>query len=217
MNRSFPFLCAAAVLGVAATAAADEPATRVAHRSSDLPAPLVHEGWRFSSQGAPAFPIGDLGSRTQLNGTTGFSARVHVGYEYLFGNFGIEPGFAFQVARFGQEDYDGGYLYLGAQPDVKAQLHLGRIAPYATIGFGFDHLSEIGASGEGDSAAGYNTSANGIGFDLAFGADIIVSHSVSIGMAWQIHPGFTTLQFAPGGKSFGLGFMSILFGCTYLI
>jgi len=231
MKRHVPLICAAALAGMVVPAAADElsplakfygtgePArttTRVSQRSG-LPAPLVSEGWRLSSQGAPAIPIGDLGSRTQLNGTIGFSARAHVGYEFLFGNFGIEPGFGVQVARFGQEDFDGGYMYIGAQPDLKAQLHLGRFAPYATIGFGFDHLSETGASGEVDSANGFNTSANGVGFDLAFGADVIVSRSVSLGLAWQIHPGFTSLQFAPGGKSFSVGFMSILFGVNYLL
>ena len=63
---------------------------------------------------------------------------------------------------------------------------------------------------------GGNTSATGIGLDLQLGANVYVSSSASIGLAWQIHPGFTTFKLDDtdftGG---GMAFMSVLFGVTY--
>ena len=101
------------------------------------PRPLAHEGWRFSSQIAPIFPTSDLGdSRDLLAASTGFSPRINLGYEHMFGNLGVTPGFAFQLARFGMQYQDGPVLYFGAQPNVQAALHLGRFAPYASLGLG---------------------------------------------------------------------------------
>src|SRR5262249_4507233 len=106
-----------------------------------LPRPFAREGWRLVTQVAPIFPMSDLGNtRDLMAASTGFSPRFNVGYEFMFGDIGITPGVAIQFARFGMEYQEGSVLYFGAQPNVQAALHLGRFAPYASLGVGVDHF-----------------------------------------------------------------------------
>lgn len=184
-----------------------------------LPPPFAREGWRLDTQLAPIFPTSDLGdTRDLMAASTGFSPRLNVGYEYLFGDIGVTPGVALQFARFGMEYREGSVLYVGVQPNVQAALHLGRFAPYVSLGLGLDHFQLAGGIANLLDELGGNTAANGIGIDLQFGAHVAVSSSVSLGLAWQIHPGFTTFKLEDGDLTGGgMAFMSVLFGVSYML
>src|SRR5262249_37095172 len=189
-----------ALLTFAGVARAD----RLYASSSSLPRPLAREGWRFSAQVAPVFPMSDLGdSRDLLAATTGFSPRINVGYELLFGNLGLTPGFALQFAQLGMKYQEGSVQYFGVQPNLQAALHLGRFAPYASLGLGFDRFSLGGSIGDVIAALGGNTAATGVGVDIQLGANAIVTPSFSVGVAWQIHPGFTRFTLVDGDASSG--------------
>jgi hypothetical protein len=181
--------------------------------------PALREGWRLMTQLAPIFPTSDLGNtRDLMAATTGFSPRINVGYEYLFGELGVTPGVAVQLARFGMEYQDGSVLYAGLQPNVQATLHLGRFAPYASVGVGVDHFHLTGDIANLLDVLGGNTSTTGIGFDVQVGANVAISPSTSLGLAWQIHPGFTTFKLDDTDRTGGsMAFMSVLFGATFTI
>jgi len=181
--------------------------------------PFAREGWRLVTQIAPIFPTSDLGdTRDLMAASTGFSPRIGVGYEYMFGDLGITPGLAVQFARFGMEYQDGSVLYVGLQPNVQAALHLGRFAPYASLGVGVDHFHLAGGIANLLGELGGNTSTTGVGVDLQFGANVFVTPSVSLGLAWQIHPGFTTFKLEDTDRTGGsMAFMSVLFGVSYAL
>lgn len=186
---------------------------------ADIPPPVAQEGWRLGIQFGPYFPMSDLSNSS----TTGIGGRVHVGYEFMFGRFGIKPNLAFELARFGFDDknntgIDGGTLYWGVQPGVEAAVHLGMFAPYAGVTFGFDHYGVTGDLSDAiiQQEGAKTTSGNGFGFGLLFGMNVVVIPNFSFGAAAEIHPGFTSIDFGNGLKSASMGHAGILFAASYL-
>ncbi len=123
------------------------PARRAVRINSGpgLPRPFAREGWRLVTQVAPVF-TSDLGdARDLMAASTGFSPRISVGYEYLFGDgdVGVTPGVALQFARLGMEYQQGSVLYFEVQPKWAA-VHPGRFAPYASLGLGVDRFHLAG-------------------------------------------------------------------------
>jgi hypothetical protein len=202
---------AAILLGIAAPAAAETG--RVATSSQPR---LLRDGWRLTAQIAPIFPNSDLGdSQDLLAASTGISPCINLGYELRYGDIAITPGFAVQFARFGMRYQDGSVLYLGAQPNVQAAIHLGRFVPYVGLGLGVDQFRITGKIADIMGNLGLNTSASGLGLDLQFGLNAILTPTVALGVALQLHPGYTEFKLEDTDYSGGaMAFTSVLFGVT---
>lgn len=184
--------------------------------------PVATEGFRLGGQVGPYFPMGDLSDDSKLGAKVGIGGRVFFGYEFMFDRFGVMPNIAVELANFGTrsvplptgDSSNDSVFYLGVQPGIRAALHLGHFAPYFGMTFGFDHYAASGKATDLLSAQGLKTDANGFGFGVLFGLDIVITPSVSAGMGFELHPGFTSLD--PGnGASYDLSHAALLFGAAY--
>ncbi|HEX4337670.1 MAG TPA: hypothetical protein VH062_17270, partial [Polyangiaceae bacterium] len=110
---------------------------------------------------------------------------------------------------------DGGVFYFGVQPGFTGAVHMGMFAPYFGLTFGFDHYAGTGKIADLAQANNVKTDANGFGFGLLFGLDLVFNPSVSAGIGAEIHPGFTTLDPGNGIKSQDLGHAALLFEGKY--
>jgi hypothetical protein len=174
---------------VAAAAPAADPAPTArgengleAHASPSgpsLPAPYAQSGMRASAALAIVFGTGDF-----KDAPTSFAPDVRVGYEQLYGNFGLEGGLLVRWTdwRMGRVTDDMAYT-LETQAYGRAALHVGRAAPYAGIALGTD-INYI-YSGQLDMS---NT-AVGFGMNLQFGLPIAVTPGVAVELGGDYHPG----------------------------
>ena len=188
----------------------------------DIPPPVATQGMRLGGQVGPYFPMGDLSDNNKLGAEVGIGGRVFFGYEFMFDRVGIMPNLAIELANFGTrsvplptgESSDDSIFYLGVQPGIQAAIHLGHFAPYVGMTFGFDHYAASGKATDLASQQGYKTDANGFGFGILLGLDVVIIPEVSAGLGFEFHPGFTTLD--PGnGQSLDLSHAALLFGGAY--
>ncbi len=214
---------AAAAYPVAGAAPAQYGPAPAEPHHIDLPPPVATQGMRLGLQFGPYFPMGDLSGSGPGSTNVGFGGRIRFGYEFMFGRFGVTPSIALESAIFSSESVpltdgtnaDGGVFYLGVQPGVTAAVHMGMFAPYFGLTFGFDHYAGTGKIADLAQAQKLTTDANGFGFGVLFGLDLVFNPSVSAGIGAEIHPGFTTLDPGSGIKSQDLGHGALLFEGKY--
>jgi hypothetical protein len=189
----------------------------------DLPPPVATQGMRLGLQFGPYFPMGDLAGSGPGSTNVGFGGRIRFGYEFMFDRFGITPSIALETAFFSTQSVpltdgsnaDGGVFYFGVQPGITAAVHMGMFAPYFGLTFGFDHYAGTGKIADIASANNVKTDANGFGFGVLFGLDLVFNPSVSAGIGGEIHPGFTTLDPGNGLPAQDLGHAALLFEGKY--
>jgi hypothetical protein len=167
--------------------------------------------------------MGDLAGSGPGSTNVGFGGRIRFGYEFMFDRFGITPSIALETAFFSTESVpltdgsnaDGGVFYFGVQPGITAAVHMGMFAPYLGLTFGFDHYAGTGKIADLANANNVKTDANGFGFGVLFGLDLVFNPSVSAGIGAEIHPGFTTLDPGNGLPAQDLGHGALLFEGKY--
>lgn len=174
-----------------------------------FPPPVAYPGGRIGLQIGPAVPISDAGDFFN----TGFDVRAHGGYEFMWGNFGLTPGLAFEYAHFGAQKkigIKGASNYVGVSPFLKTALHMWMFAPYFGLGMGFDHAGLSGDLADTNEANNLDTSANGFGFGILFGMDVVFMPNMSAGLMFQVHPGFANMN------DNNMGAFVTHFGATFL-
>ncbi len=166
-----------------------------------LPAPYAQSGLRVDAGAITVFPAGDV---SMLD--TSFSPNVQVGYEHLFGNFGLGGG---GLARFtywrlpAQEDPQDAAWTLETHAYVRAALHVSRLAIYGGASAGLDtNMVHIGM-------LNMSKSAEGFGMNLQAGAELAATPDFAIKAGFDYHPGTdTVIDGAPQSISYyavGLG------------
>jgi hypothetical protein len=153
--------------------------------SSNLPAPMARPGTRVSFDLAAIFPGGDI-----ENFDTSFAPTFRIGYEHLFGNFGLSGG---GMARFTYwllpGDTGNAGWTLETHGFARAALHLGRVAPYLGFTLGIDtNYAYIDFVGESDTTLG-------VGMNLDFGLNVSASPTLAFTFGGDYHPGTDSYEF----------------------
>lgn len=148
-----------------------------------LPAPFVASGMRFSADLAILFASGDI-----KNAPTSFAPDFRVGYEQLYGNFGLEGGGLLRWTdwRMGHETDDMMWT-LETQVYGRAALHVSRAAPYVGLALGTDtnyvYASQVDMS----------KTTVGFGMNVQFGLPIAVTPGIALELGGDYHPGTDTI------------------------
>lgn len=166
-------------------AGGDVKATYHPHHDG-LPAPYATSGLRLDPEFATVIPLGVMSDA--MTGTS-FGAGFRVGYEFLFGNFGLTAGEQTRITwwQLPGDPKDVAWT-LETLAFARAAFHIGRVAPYATVAAGLDtnyiyaHAFDLA-----------NTSL-GFGLDLGAGVSIAASPNIAIDLGADFHPGTDTLN-----------------------
>jgi opacity protein-like surface antigen len=151
--------------------------------AGSLPAPFAVSGMRASANVAILFGTGDL-----KNAPTSFGPDIRVGYEQLYGNFGLEGGGLLRWTdwRMGVETDDMMWT-LETQAYGRAALHVSRAAPYVGVALGTDtnyvYASQVDMS----------KTTVGFGMNLQFGLPIAVTPGIALELGGDYHPGTDTI------------------------
>jgi len=205
-NRDFRRTTAAAQGGLVGGDSHDQPnglsGSYQAAKGSSLPAPMALSGLRLDPEFAFVFPAGDI-----KGANTSFAPNIRVGYEALFGNFGIGGG--------GQVRYTWWQLpgmtkdaawTLETQAYVRAALHISRVAIYGGASLGLD--TNYVYSGMADMSK----TALGLGMNLQSGIEVAATPTIAVKLGFDYHPGTDTIiDGVPGSISYyallaGVGF-----------
>jgi opacity protein-like surface antigen len=166
-----------------------------------LPAPYAQSGLRIDAGGITVFPSGDI---SMLD--TSFSPNILVGYEHLFGNFGLGGG---ALARFtywrlpqGEDPQDAAWTF-ETHAYARAALHISRVAFYGGASIGADtNMVHVGVLNMSKTTTGF-------GMNLQAGAEVAASEQIAIKLGFDYHPGTdTVIDGAPQSISYyalGLG------------
>jgi hypothetical protein len=148
-----------------------------------LPKPFVASGLRMSADLAIVFATGDI-----KDTPTSFAPDLHVGYEQLFGNLGLEGGGLLRWTdwRMGMET-DNMAWTLETQVYGRAALHVSRAAPYVGLALGLDTNYLYAA------AVDISKTAVGFGMNLEFGLPVAVTPGIAIELGGDYHPGTDTV------------------------
>ena len=164
----------------------------------NLPAPVAMSGLRLDPSLAFVFGSGDIGKGVN----TSFAPDIRVGYEALFGNFGLGGG---GMARFTYWQLPSG---MGIDPNnafwtlethayLRAALHISRVAIYGGGSLGVD------TNYMHDGASNMSKTSEGFGMNLQTGVEISASPALAFKFAFDYHPGTDTIvDGAPGSVSF---------------
>lgn len=152
-----------------------------------LPPPMAMSGLRLEPSLAFVFPSGDL-----KGVNTSFAPDIRVGYEALFGNFGLGGG---GLTRFTYWQLPSG---MGIDPNNaawtlethaygRAALHISRAALYGGVSLGVDtnYLH--------DGPTNMSKTSVGFGMNLMTGVEIAASPLLAFRFAFDYHPGTDTL------------------------
>ena len=160
--------------------------TRHYEPGSGLPAPFATSGIRLDPELTTVIPMGVLSDA--MTGTS-FGTGFRVGYEWLFGNFGLTAGEQTRITwwQLPGNTQDVAWT-LETLAFARAALHLGRVAPYAQVAAGLDtnyiYAQAIDAS---------NTSL-GFGLDLGAGVSIAATNNLAIDLGADFHPATDSLN-----------------------
>jgi len=164
-------------------------------KGSALPEPYARSGLRIDVGEITVMPAGDI---SMLN--TSFSPNVQVGYEHLFGNFGLGGG---GLARFtywqlpqGEDPNDAAWT-LETHAYVRAALHVSRVAFYGGASAGVDsNMVHVGA-------LNMSKTSEGFGMNVMAGAEVAATPELAIKAGFDYHPGTdTVLDGAPNSISY---------------
>lgn len=150
-----------------------------------LPAPYAESGLRVDAGELTVIPAGDI---SMMN--TSFSPNILVGYEHLFGNFGLGGG---ALGRFtywrlpDAEDPQDAAWTLETHAYVRAALHVSRVAFYGGASAGLDtNMVHIGVLNVSKNSTGF-------GMNLQAGAEVAASEQLAIKLGFDYHPGTDTV------------------------
>ncbi|HTJ42679.1 MAG TPA: hypothetical protein VL463_11325 [Kofleriaceae bacterium] len=148
-----------------------------------LPAPYAHSGLRAQADLAIEWGTGDM-----KNVAVSFAPNVRIGYEQLYGNFGLEAGGMLRWTdwRAGFETDDMIWT-LETQAYGRAALHVARAAPYAGVAIGTDINYVYSAQ------ADMSQTNVGFGMNLQFGLPVAITPGFALELGGDYHPGTDTL------------------------
>jgi opacity protein-like surface antigen len=151
-----------------------------------LPAPYMESGLRIEPESTVVFPLGIL---SDVKVGTSFGAGFRVGYEALFGNFGLSGGEQTRITwwQLPGDPNDAAWT-LETMLYGRAALHLGRVAPYAGVALGVD--TNYAWSG---MLSASNTSL-GFGMNVQAGLAIAATKQLAIDIGADFHPATDTLN-----------------------
>ncbi|HEU0034398.1 MAG TPA: hypothetical protein VFQ53_27435 [Kofleriaceae bacterium] len=160
----------------------------VEHRAgSSMPRPYARTGLRVDGELDVVFPTGfwsDAGVETS------FAPTFRVGYETLFGNFGLAGG---MQARFTYWRLPGEVEDVTWQLEThlfgRAALHLGRATPYTGVSIGTDAVYFY------RSAVEEAETSLGFGANLQAGLEIAAADNLAVGVGLDYHPGTNSIPF----------------------
>jgi hypothetical protein len=144
-----------------------------------LPPPTVVSGPRLEGAGVLAFPVGDIGPFASIS----FSPDLRIGYEALFGNFGIEGGGMARFTYWRLED-DGDTLWtMETMAYGRVALHVSRVAFHAGVALGLDTNYIY------SSMLDKSKTTVGFGMNIQSGIDIAATPELAFKFGFDYHPG----------------------------
>jgi hypothetical protein len=136
--------------------------------------------------------------------STSLHLRARIGGEIFFqqSRLSITPAGRVDFVRWSDEDDTLTAIHWLFSGEVRTAVHVGRLAPYLTLGLGFE------LNGFTGDAADEVEPSYGLGLNLELGVDVIATTNMAIGPALVIHPGFNRFASedgAPDTTYLGLG------------
>lgn len=144
-----------------------------------MPASFATSGLRLEPEMTTVIPMGVLAdSMTNTSYGTGF----RVGYEFMFGNFGVTAGEQTRITWWGLPGDPKNVAWtLETLAYARAALHLGRVEPYAQVAAGLDtnyqYLHTLDMS----------QTSLGFGLDLGAGLSIAASPTLAFDLGADYH------------------------------
>ena len=161
------------------TTASNNGVTGHFDQGGGLPAPFATAGLRLDPEFDTVIPMGVL-SDSMTN--TSFGAGFRVGYEFMFGNFGLTAGEQTRMTWWGLPGDPKNVAWtLETLAYARAALHLGRVAPYAQVAAGLDtnyqyvHMVDM------------SQTSLGFGLDLGAGVSIAASPNLAFDIGADYH------------------------------
>jgi hypothetical protein len=173
--------------------------TKHYEQGGGLPAPYATSGIRLDPSFAVVIPTGDI-SQTNVS----FAPTVQGGYEFLFGNFGLEGG---GLARWTYWQLPGmtndAASTIETMGYVKAALHMSRVALHVGVAAGLDmnyvYSSQVMMS----------KTTTGLGVNLQSGIEVAATKNLALRAGFDYHPGTDTIV---DGLPASISYYGILFG-----
>jgi hypothetical protein len=163
-----------------------------------LPPPTT--GFRLEAASVLAFPTSDVGNISSIS----FSPDIRVGYEVMFGNFGIEGG---GMARFTDWRLNGDssdtLWTMETMAYGRVAFHISRFAVHAGIALGIDTNHYY------DSTSDMSGTTVGFGMNLQSGIAIAASPTLAFKLGFDYHPGTDSIA---DGSNASVSYVALLFG-----
>jgi hypothetical protein len=168
---------------------------------SKLPEPYAVSGIRADFDLSILFPGGDI----ELFDTS-FAPTVRIGFEQMFGNFGLSGGGFLRWTYWMLPEAlgDGNAAWtLETHAYAQAAFHLGRVVPYfgATLGTDLNYVYNDGLS-MSDTALGFGT-------NIQFGVKVAATPLLTLGFGGDYHPGTDS---APNGSDDSVEYFALRLG-----
>jgi hypothetical protein len=144
-----------------------------------MPAPYTTAGLRLDPELTSVIPMGVLAdSLTATSAGAGF----HVGYEFMFGNFGLTAGEQTRITWWALPGMTKNVAWtLETMAYARASLHLGRLAPYAQVAAGLDTNYQY------SQMADMSNTSLGFGLDVGAGLTIAVTPRLAFDFGADYH------------------------------